>query len=87
MNAKNIVIYATAVTLVASGVQMSLYRNQGIKEEGYIKRQSERVVDDDYNITAHRGFSSLEVENTKEAFSLAAEKNYVDYSKKTQNDF
>lgn len=35
--------------------------------------------DDDFKIAAHRGFSSLEIENTKEAISLADKKKYIDY--------
>ena len=35
--------------------------------------------DDDFFIAAHRGFSSLEIENTLEAISLANNKEYIDY--------
>ena len=45
--------------------------------EKEIKVKVEKI-EDDYSIIAHRGFSSLEVENTSEAIVLASSKSYVD---------
>lgn len=50
-------------------------KNYTKKVEGYISD----FVDDDFLIAAHRGYSSLAVENTKEAISLASNAPYIDY--------
>lgn len=42
-------------------------------------RFTNEFVDDNFLVAAHRGFSSLAVENSDEAFSLANDAAYVDY--------
>lgn len=74
-----IVLYATTFAIMASTVGFTLCRNRAEEFADYITNYAEEIVDDEFNVSAHRGFSSLEVENTIEAISLAAEKDYVDY--------
>lgn len=76
---KKIAIYATTIALVTAGSTFHICRENITEYENYITSYSESIVEDDFLITAHRGFSSLEVENTKEAISLASEKDYIDY--------
>lgn len=73
---KKIVITAAAITLLSSGITYSLCKNKRKEFESYMKTY--QVSDDDLLICAHRGFSSMEVENTTKAISLASEKDYVD---------
>ena len=73
---KKITITAVAITLLSSGITYSLCKNKSKEFESYMKIY--QVSDDDLLICAHRGFSSMEVENTTKAISLASEKDYVD---------
>lgn len=79
MNKRNVVIFATAFALFASGMNVKMCRDRSKEFIQYIDAYTQDIVDDDFYISAHRGFSSLEVENTKGAISLAASKGYVDY--------
>ena len=76
---KKLAIYATTVALVTSGATLCLSHGSISDYEQYITSYSESIVEDDFSITAHRGFSSLKVENTEEAISLASEKDFIDY--------
>ncbi len=79
MKIKDFVIYATTVALITSGTTFHLCKAKAVQLNQYIKSSVESIQDDDFQVTAHRGFSSLEVENTKEAISLAADEEYIDY--------
>ena len=76
---KRIIIYATTIAVLTSSGGFNLYRERVNDYAEYISNFSEEIKDDDFLVSAHRGFSSLEVENTKEAISLAADKRYVDF--------
>ena len=74
---KKIVITASAVTLLASGVTYSLCKDKSRELE--LKLENYQAGNDDVLICAHRGFSSKEVENTAKSITLANEKEYIDY--------
>ena len=74
---KKIAIFITTFILLVSGIKYKLYKDVS-KLERKIKIKTEHMQNDDYFIVSHRGFSSLEVENTKEAIVLAADKDYID---------
>ena len=76
---KKILIYATTFAILGSSIGYTLCKANWLDYSGYITHYAEEIVQDDFLISAHRGFSSLEVENTKEAISLASEKGYIDY--------
>ena len=79
MRKRNIVIFATTFAILASGLNYKVCRDRSREFTRYIDACAQEIVDDDFNVSAHRGFSSLRVENTREAISLAASKNYIDY--------
>ena len=74
---KKVVITASALTLLASGVTYSLCKDKSREFELNLEKYQEE--NDDVLICAHRGFSSKEVENTFNSISLASSKNYIDY--------
>ena len=74
---KRIAIFLSTFLILVSFAKYKLVKDV-IKLEQKVKIKSESLTNDDYFIVAHRGFSSLEVENTKESIVLAASKNYVD---------
>lgn len=74
---KKIVITATLVTLIASGTTYSICKDKSKEFERYMSLYQDG--NDDLLICAHRGFSSLEVENTIKSISLASSKDYIDY--------
>ena len=70
---KNLIVYGSAIAIIGSGFCFGL--NQASSEV-------ETVVNfsyEDFDIAAHRGFSSIAVENTTRAFDLASQALYVDY--------
>ena len=79
MKTKKVIIYATTIILLSSGIKWQLFRNSAAKLNKRIETFTSNYESDDFLITAHRGFSSLEVENTRQAISLAAEKEYIDF--------
>lgn len=79
MKKKRIALFVAGTLIFTTGLAAHLNKKQSETFAGHVTAFSESIEEDDYLIAAHRGFSSLEVENTKEAFALAASKNYVDY--------
>ena len=77
MKIKKLVLYATTITLLIGGFHMKISRDAKAYNDN-INAIVETVNDDDFNITAHRGFSSTNVENTIESIYYACEKDYVD---------
>ena len=67
---KNLVVYGSTIALIGSGIGFHNEMNQSIDENATMT---------DYLIGAHRGESSLAIENTKEAIVLASENDEVDY--------
>ena len=75
---KKKIAFFLGLLVLSSGI--SFHLNKKISEDfsNHILTYTEEMTDDDFDIAAHRGFSSLEVENTKEAIALAASKDYID---------
>ena len=76
---KKIVIYVSLITLLSSGIKYTLSKERYHLYNAYINKVATESSGDDILISAHRGFSSMEVENTKEAILLANSKEYIDY--------
>ena len=75
---KRIVITSTALVLLSSGFTYGLCKNRKDVFNRYLKKYQKDEVDN-FLICAHRGFSSLAVENTYQAINLASCENYVDF--------
>ena len=73
---KRVAIYFASFIIAFCGIKYKISKEVN-KFEQKIKTKVENF-DDEYLIAAHRGFSSLEVENTKEAIILATSKDYID---------
>ena len=67
---KNIIVYGSTIALIGSGIGFHSEMRQPVDENATMT---------DYLIGAHRGESSLAIENTKESIVLASENNEVDY--------
>lgn len=67
---KNIIVYGSTIALIGSGIGFHSEMRQPVDENATMT---------DYLIGAHRGDSSLAIENTKEAIVLASENDEVDY--------
>ena len=67
---KNIIVYGSTIALIGSGIGFHNDMNQPVDDNATMT---------DYLIGAHRGESSLAIENTKEAIVLASENDEVDY--------
>lgn len=79
MNKKKLAIFLAGIMVAGIGLSFHINHEKSQEFADRIASFSESIEDDDFLISAHRGFSSLAVENTEDAISLAAEKNYVDY--------
>lgn len=77
--AKRIIIFTATTLLISSGVGMKIKQNNSRNFEQYINEYITSFNGDEIDIAAHRGFSSLEVENSLDSISLAASKDYIDY--------
>ena len=67
---KNLIVYGSTIALIGSGIGFHNDMRQPVDENATMT---------DYLIGAHRGESSLAIENTKEAIVLASENDEVDY--------
>lgn len=76
---KKITAYAVVIALVGTGGVLKLCKDKSDKFASKTYDYINEAVDDDFLIAAHRGFSSLEVENTENAFIEANNAWYVDY--------
>lgn len=79
MKNKRIIIYFTTLFLAVSGVTLKLSKEKSDEISKNILEYTTNFTDDDFQIVAHRGFSSLSIENTKEAISLADSQEYIDF--------
>ena len=75
---KRIIIYTAVIIIGTSSFSYTLNKSKDKRYDRYVTKTADSIINDDYNIVAHRGFSSLEVENTGESLSLASSKDYVD---------
>ena len=73
-----IILYTTTFFLLTSGTILKLNKEKSNEVENQIEEYLSQFTEDNFLISAHRGFSSLEVENTEKAISLASEKDYID---------
>jgi glycerophosphoryl diester phosphodiesterase len=78
-NKKRLLLYTTSILLVTSGISLKINKEKSKELTNHVNEYTTDFIDDDFQIAAHRGFSSLEIENTKEAVTLASKKDYVDY--------
>ena len=76
---KSIVFFTATTLLISTGLGVKIKQNNSRDLEQYINEYVTSFNGDDIDIAAHRGFSSMEVENSLESISLAASKDYVDY--------
>ena len=73
-----IIVYASALAIGASGITYTILKKNFNDYKEYLGKQ-DKIVNDDFLVSAHRGFSSLAIENTREAISFAREKEYIDF--------
>lgn len=76
---KQLLFFLTAFTLATSSIPLKLCKEKSSKYTNEILSHICSKNNDDILIASHRGFSSLEVENTEPAIRLAASKPYIDY--------
>lgn len=75
---KKLTLFATIIVLGTAGFKIKTSKENSkifnVRVEGYDKNFQK----DPFDIIAHRGFSSIAVENSKEAITLAADEKYID---------
>ena len=76
---KQLALYTTTFVIISSGIKANLNRNNNFIALNSMPNYNNYCNDDDFKIAAHRGFSSLAIENTFEAVTIANSCNYVDY--------
>ena len=76
---KILIAYVTSFVLLIGANSLRFNKEKANDITNQINEYLEDFSDDDFLIAAHRGFSSLEVENTEDAIRLADEKDYIDY--------
>ena len=74
-----LVIYAATTFIVGTGINLKIQNDKSKNFEKEVYDYVEFFESDNYLVAAHRGYSSLEVENTKQAIELASNCNYIDY--------
>lgn len=76
---KKLLIFGTSFTLTSNGVNLVLANANSKDFYSHTVKYIDNFTEDDFLIAAHRGFSSIEVENSKKALKEANDKDYVDY--------
>lgn len=79
MNIKRFLLITTSFFIATSGISLKLNKNSSENIAKKTLEYTKNFESDNFIIAAHRGFSSLEVENTENAIALAATKEYIDY--------
>lgn len=79
MRIKRPLIFLTTALLATTGFTLKKNDNSNKNYLNHINKVTNNSNDDDFLISAHRGFSSLEIENTSDSISLASKKDYIDY--------
>ena len=77
MKKKRLLIYTLSLSLITSYINLNKQKSSDLSKN--IIEYTKTFSDDDFQIAAHRGFSSKSVENTSEAIQLAANEPYIDY--------
>ncbi len=73
---KKLLLFTSAATIATSSIAYKLSHDT---QTGFIKDLTDFFSDDDdFSIVAHRGFSSLAIENTKDSLELANNTSYID---------
>ena len=73
---KRLLLFTSAATIATSSIAYKLSHDT---QTGFIKDLTDFFSDDnEFSIVAHRGFSSLAIENTKDALELANNTSYID---------
>ena len=70
---------ATFFIGISTGVKLKSCRDKSKEFTDKVIEYTTNFEDDEFLIAAHRGFSSLAVENTIDAFLLANQTDYIDY--------
>lgn len=73
---KNFILFGSTIAIIGSGISFGLDK---CSSEGDLVSTACYTDYDDFDIGAHRGFSSLAVENTVSSFEMAQNASYVDY--------
>lgn len=76
---QKILFFAAALTIASSSIPLKVCKDKSTDFTNQILSNVCHEDNDDILIASHRGFSSLAVENTKQAIHLAAKTPYVDY--------
>ncbi len=76
---RKLLAYTAVISIIGTGCAFKICKSKSQKYEGNVISYVSSFVDDDFELAAHRGFSSLAVENTIDAFKLADDSPYVDY--------
>ena len=74
-----LVIYAATTFIVGTGINLKIQNDKSKNFEKEVYDYVEFFESDNYLVAAHRGYSSLEVENTNQAIELASNCDYIDY--------
>lgn len=73
---KRLLLFTSAATIATSSITYKLSHDT---QTGFIKDLTDFFSDDDdFSIVAHRGFSSLAIENTNDSLELANNTSYID---------
>ena len=75
---KKLILYTTTFILISAGTTLKVNKDKSIVLLNEINDYTDSFTEDNFLIAAHRGFSSLEIENTSKAIMLAEEKDYID---------
>ena len=75
---RNLVIFSTIICLSTCTVAKNV-KASGIKYLNDTTRFIKEIDNDDFFIAAHRGFSSLEIENSANSIICASNEEYIDY--------
>lgn len=73
-----IIVYASTLAIASSSITYILLKKNFNDYKDNLSSQ-DKIVNDDFLVSAHRGFSSLAIENTKEAITFANDKEYIDF--------
>ena len=74
-----VIIYVSALTLFSQGIKYTICKGKNENYVNYILNMANDSINDGIQVSAHRGFSSKAIENTKEAIFLANNEKYIDY--------